>query len=212
MKKLFLLIATAAILLASPYTGFMKLSKGAWAKYEVYGQNHPFILTTKYLGTTTYKGKKVNVIETEMKVENMEVVTQYWSAIGNDSLLKKVITKTPNGMSCFEEEMIGTIYSKDQGPGYHTTTPKRFNPKKPNITYATYTLPNGKKIKAAIFKEGDTEVWVSSQVPFGIVQVKEKGKMVMRLIDFGLSGAKAKIGLKEAKMCTMPTLPIPSFQ
>ncbi len=211
MKKLLIFIATTTLLLASPYTGFMKLSKGAWAKYEIYGQTHPFTLTTKYLGTTIYKGKKVNVVETEMKVDNMEVVTQYWSAIGNDSLLKKVITKTPNGVSCFEEEMIGTIY-KDQAPGYHTTTPKRFNPKKPNITYATYTLPNGKKIKAAIFKEDDTEVWVSSQVPFGIVQIKEKGKVVMKLIDFGLFGAKAKISLKEAKMCNMSTLPIPSFQ
>ncbi len=206
MKKLFAIMVAATWLLASSYTGFMKLNKGAWAEYEVYGQNHTFTLLTKYLGTTTYKGKKVNIVETEMKVGDMEVVTQYWSAVDNDSILKKVITKTPHGISCIEEEMIGAIY-KNSRPGYHTKTPKRFSPKKPNITFATYTLPNGKKIKAAVFKEKNSEVWVSSQVPFGIVLVKSGGKTYMKLIDYGLSGAKAKIDPKEAKLCTMPPLP-----
>ncbi len=207
MRWIIILVVFATALFSMPYTGFMKLQKGAWAKYEILSQDKNATLTLKYLGTTLYKGKKVNIVESEMVIDGYKIVTQNWSAVDNDAVIKKVITKTPTSVICFEEEMIGMM--GDNTPYYHTKTPKEYSPKKPNIKIATYTLPNGKKIKAAIFKDKGLEVWVSSQVPFGIVKVVENGKTTMRLVDFGLSGAKPAISLKEAQSCTAPMLPVP---
>ncbi|SMC09257.1 hypothetical protein [Nitratiruptor tergarcus] len=205
MKKLLILLFTALALFASPYTGFMKLKKGDWAKYIIYTDEGTFSMTTKFLGTTEYKGLKVNIVE----IESNGMVTQYWSAVGNDRAIQKLITKTPQGIMCMSEEMIGMM-NADKNAGYHTTTPKEYNPNKPHIKFATYTLPNGKKIKVAIFKNKKSEVWVSSQVPFGIVLAKENGKTVMKLEDFG-SGAKPTIPLKEARSCTPMALPFPTM-
>ncbi|WP_201332511.1 hypothetical protein [Nitratiruptor sp. YY09-18] len=201
MKKLLIIFLSSLALFASSYTGFMKLSKGDWAKYEIYTDQGKFVMTTKFLGTTKYKGLKVNIVETEAN----GVVTQYWSAVGNDRAIQKVITKTPQGIMCMSEEMIGAMHV-NKGSGYHTTTPKEYSPQKPNIKFTTYTLPNGKKIKVAIFKNRESEVWVSSEVPFGIVLAKEHGKTVMKLIDFG-SGAKAAIPLRAALSCSAPAFP-----
>ncbi len=208
MKKLILIALLAVVSFA--YTGFMQPKAGAWAKYEVYGDDgEKFTMTTKFLGRTKYKGLDVNVVEIESSMPNGFVsVVQYWSAVGNDKMVKKIISKTPQGIMCMSEEMVGMMGGGDEAQ-YHTTTPKEFSPKMPNIKFGTYKLPNGKKIKVAIFKEGKSEAWVSSKVPFGMVLVKDNGKVVMRLIDYGLKGAKAKIPLKEAKNCAPMSLPIP---
>ena len=206
MRK-FVVIALMAVV-SFAYTGFMQLHKGAWAKYEVVTKEGSFTMTTKFLGTTKYKGLDVNIVEIESTLPKAgETVVQYWSAVGNDKMVKKMISKTPAGIMCMSEEMVGVM--NKNGSQYHTTTPKKYNPKLPNIKYGTYTLPNGKKIKVAIFKDGNNETWVSSQVPFGIVLVKESGKVVIRLIDYGLSGVKAKISLDEAKSCATMSLPLP---
>jgi len=203
------IVATLMVVASFAYTGFMQLSKGAWAKYEVYNENgQKIIMTTKFLGKIKYKGLDVNVIEIEnIMPKSFESIVQYWSAVGNDKMVKKMITKTSQGIMCMSEEMVGMMGGEEAQ--YHTTTPKEFSPKKPNIKFGTYKLPNGKSVKVAIFKDGKSEAWVSSEVPFGLVLVKENGKIVMRLIDYGLKGAKAKIPLKEAKSCAPMSLPIP---
>ena len=205
MKKLLALLLGTLTLLA--YTGFMKPKPGAWAKYEFNADSEKAVMITKYLGTTTYKGKKVNVVETETIIGGQKTVAQEWSAIDNDSLIQKRIMLTPMGVMCMEEEIYGTSPQEEAPGSLHT--PKKFSPKAPNIKLGTYTLPNGKKIKVAIFKDGDGEVWVSSEVPFGTVQIIEKGKPVVKLVDFGLSGAKAAIPLDEAKSCKPAKFPFP---
>ncbi|MRI58621.1 MAG: hypothetical protein C6H99_03835 [Epsilonproteobacteria bacterium] len=208
MKKFALFLILFTSLFASAYSGFMKLEPGAWAKYIVHTPQGPMEMINKFIGTTTYKGKKVNVIETVMQMQNMQHVIQYWSAKGNDAMIKKIVSQTPQGLFCMEEEMIGFSGMGDSAT-YHTKTPKEFDPKKPNIKIITLTLKNGKKIKAALFKEKDQEIYVSSEVPFGIVLVKEKGKKVMELVDFGY-GAKPIISLEIAKSCgglQIPPLP-----
>ncbi len=209
MKKLIVIAFLAVASFA--YTGFMQLSKGAWAKYEVHSDSgEKFTMTTKFLGTTKYKDMQVNIVEIEtLMPKGFTSVVQYWSAVGNDKMVKRIISKTPNGIMCMSEEMVGKM--GDNIAQYHTTTPKEYSPKLPNIKFGTYTLPNGKKIKVAIFKEGKSEAWVSSEVPFGLVLVKENGKVVMRLIDYGLKGAKAIIPLKEAKSCAPVNLPFPAM-
>ncbi|BCD59885.1 MULTISPECIES: hypothetical protein [unclassified Nitratiruptor] len=204
MKKLWLLFFGTLLLFAAPYTGFLKMKKGAWAKYEIVSDGTSMQMTIKYLGTIKYKGKRVNIIENEATSPQGRFVTQYWSDKENDSSLQKMITKTPQGIICMEEEMIGMSGEK---PNYYTKTPKKYSPQKPNIKLSTYTLPSGKKISVAIFKDEKSEVWVSSQVPFGIVLVKENGKTTMKLIDFGLSGANPAIPLDEAKSCSPMALP-----
>ncbi len=207
MKKLLLFFALLATLFAADYSGFMKLKPGAWAKYIIHTDEGTMELVNKFVGTTTYKGKKVNIIETITKIGDMQNITQSWSAIDNDSLIRRIISKTPQGIFCMEEEMIG-MSGMNEGPSYHTTTPKEYSPKKPNIKIVTYTLKNGKKIQAALFKDGSTEVLVSSQVPFGIVLVKKGGKKEMELVDFGY-GAKPIISLDAAKSCG--ALPFPTM-
>ncbi|MRJ02674.1 MAG: hypothetical protein GXO19_03740 [Epsilonproteobacteria bacterium] len=206
MKRLFLL-CFAFLLSFAGYSGFMEPKPGAWAKYKVLMGKEEGVTTVKYLGESEYKGKKVNVVEIETLIEGLPIVTQQWSAVDDESIVKKVITKTPQGTICMSEEMYRSMGS-DEGPDFHLKTPKEYSPKKP-VKQGTYTLPNGKKVEVAIFKDGEREVWVSSQVPFGIVKVVEDGKVVMELIDFGLEGAKAKIPLKEAATCTPTLLPFP---
>ena len=207
MKKIAAFILLVGSLIASSYTGFLKPHKGAWAKYEIIADNSSMQMTLKFLGTVQYKGKRLNVLESETSTQGGQFVSQFWSAVDNDAVLKKMITKTPQGIMCMEEQMIGMSGMSDQKPSYYTKTPKKFSPDKPNIKYATYTLPSGKKIPVAIFKDGSNEIWVSSKVPFGIVLVKKDGKPQMKLIDFGLSGAKAKIPIEEAKSCSPMALP-----
>ena len=204
MKKLALFFALLALLFAGDYSGFMKLHKGAWAKYIVYTSEGPMELINKYLGTVTYKGKKVNVVETVMRAHGVESVTQYWSAVDNDAVIRKIVSLTPQGLFCMEEEMIGISGMYDEAP-YHTKTPKEYSPTK-DIKIVTYKLKNGKTIKAALFKTEKGEVLVSSEVPFGIVLVKENGKKVMELVDFG-DGAKPLIPIEKAKSCGALALP-----
>ena len=205
MKKVLLLLISALTLLA--YTGFMQPKPGAWAKYELDADGKKMVMITKYLGTTTYKGKKVNIVETETIVDGQKMVMQEWSAVDNDSLIQKRIMLTPMGIMCMEEELYGTSPGEEAPGSLHT--PEKYSPKRPNIKLGTYTLPNGKKIKVAIFKDEDAEVWVSSEVPFGTVQVIHDGKPVVKLVDFGLSGAKAAIPLDEAKSCSAVKFPFP---
>jgi hypothetical protein len=199
MKKIFAAIMMAAALFAGGYSGFMKLEPGTWAKYILHTAGGEMEMIHKYIGTFDYKGKKVNVIETELKMEGFKSITQYWSAVGKDEVMEKIITLTPHGLFCMEKEMIGRARIQNRPP-YHTTTPPSYAPQKEKKTL-TYTLKNDKKIEAAIFIEGDREVLVSSEVPFGIVAIKEKGKTVMELVDFG-TGAKPLIPPKEALECT----------
>ena len=204
MFRILFVLLTPLMLFASMYHGFMKIDPGAWAKYEIKSPDgKKSVMLLKYLGSITYKGKKVNIVESEITTAGTKIVSQYWSAIDNDSAIKKLITMTPQGIMCMEEQFFGA----GQTPQYHLKTPKKYSPKKPNIRFSTYTLPNGKKIPVAIFNDNGSEVWVSSQVPFGIVLVKESKKVQMRLLDFGLSGAKAAIPIDQAKSCAPLALP-----
>ncbi len=196
---LWLLITT---LLASHYSGFMPLKTGEWAKYKIITQKGTNTLLLKFLGTKSYKGVKVNIVEMVMG----DIINQIWSAVGDDRIIKKMITKTPQGIVCMSEEMVG----KQEEPLYHTRTPKEYAPQKPKIRFGHYILPNGKKLDVAIFPTKEGEVWVSSEVPFGIVLVKEDGKTVMKLIDFG-KGAKPSIPLQELQECNPPLLPFPNL-
>ncbi len=206
-KSLVILLFLVLFANASVYTGFMKLKPGSWALYESKSSDGQEVtIKLKFLGTTLYKGKKVNIVESESQVGKTKIVTQQWSAVDNDSMIEKIITKMPQGVMCMEEEMINTMRG-NKVPNYHTKTPKKFSPKRPDIRYGTYTLPNGKKLRVAIFKTKDGEVWVSSEVPFGIVKVVHNGKTVMKLLDFALAGAKPAISLKEAKTCAPLQLP-----
>ncbi len=210
MKKMLLVLVTALGLLAGEYSGFMHPKKGSWAKYEIIGDDGKRMISiTKYLGTMKYQGKKVHIIESEMVMGKERFVTQQWSAVDDESMIKKVITLTPQGIMCMSEAMF--MSGNQQQTPHHLRTPKKYSPKLPHIRYATYTLPNGKKIPVAIFKEKNSEVWVSSKVPFGIVKVISRGKVSLRLIDYGLSGAKAAIPIKEAKACVPISLPFPAM-
>ena len=90
MKKLIVIAFLAVASFA--YTGFMQPKAGAWAKYEVYGDDgEKFTMTTKFLGTTKYKGLDVNIIEIESLLPKAgKTVVQYWSAVGNDKMVKKM--------------------------------------------------------------------------------------------------------------------------
>ncbi len=203
MSKKLLLLFVPILLTASVYHGFMKLHPGAWAKYELISEDgRKTIMLLKYLGTTVYRGKRVNIVESEISVSGTKVVSQYWSAIENDSSIQKLITLTPQGIMCMEEQFFGA----GQTPEYHLKTPKKYSPKRANIRFSTYKI-NGKEIPVAIFNDNGSEVWVSSNVPFGIVLIKDGKKVQMRLLDFGLSGAKAAIPIDKAKSCAPLSLP-----
>jgi len=131
--------------------------------------------------------------EMTMAVAGEETIVQIWTNTATGQLVKYVM-KAGGQVMCMGQ-------SEYEPP--ETETPSEYAPDTPDISYGTYPVPgNGETVDVAIFEsEPGSEVWVSSEVPFGMVKVVASGTATMSLYDFGTSGAASDISKAERDNC-----------
>ena len=169
------------------YTGFMEWEEGMWAEYIMPGNIRNTWSITK--------------IDKEKIIFQMVVsgggadtrVSQIWMDPDTKKAIKYVMDM--NGqITCLEPADI----PQDAVPKGDNGYPADF----PNMRSDTYTTKTGKKVDAAVYDvTGLGEVWVSSEVPFGMVLTKTTQGSSMELYDFGTSGAKVRISESKAENC-----------
>lgn len=186
------------------YEGYMDLEKGMWAEWEntIGGQQS----TNKYVyaGKETIDGKEVVGYEYGYEMEGQEVTVQTWASASTNKPVKSVI-KTQDQVLCYSIPDIDLP---------STETPSDYKPQeiaeRPEWSHGTFTTDSGKTVNVIKFyetQEGKNyEVWVSSEVPFGLVKTVQDGKTVMELKDFG-TNAELSISLDDVESCKEMTIP-----
>lgn len=189
------------------YEGYMDLEKGMWAEWEnnVGGQQ----TTTRYVyaGKETIDGKEAVGYEYEYNMEGQEFTAQTWTSVSTNNPVKSVI-KYQDQVMCY------SIPDTDMPS---SDTPSDYKPQeiadRPDWSYGTFTTDSGKTVDVVKFHDmvsgKQNEVWVSSEVPFGMVKTVSDGKTVMELKDFG-TDADLSISLDDVKNCkemSVPSMP-----
>jgi len=198
-----------------PYTGFLKPGQGAWSEMVFIDQdNAENLQRSVYLGEKIIDNIPAYGIEMELIVSKVKsVVTQVW--------LDKKLNKTIKIVSRLKENdealCVDDTLMKILIPSFDSLLPAVKTPVKygslNKYTYGTFTTETGKTIQIAKFvDENNMEIWISSEVPFGIIKVVDTktNKIISYLRDFGLFGAKPKISETEMINCrkiNLPTLP-----
>jgi hypothetical protein len=176
---------------SSGYTGFMAPAAGQWAEYvtSTGGEESPYKM--EYIGQDTVDGKTCTGFEMTMSWEE-ETIMQTWTEVATGQVVKYVV-KMGEQVICMN---VGGSFEPPE-----TETPSQYEPNLPDISYGTYTTPTGKTVNVAKFTT-ESEVWVSSQVPFGMVKViNDSGETINYLYDFGTTGAHRDISKAEMEDC-----------
>ncbi|NWF77054.1 MAG: hypothetical protein HXY36_00380 [Chloroflexi bacterium] len=190
-----LLLATALLPAChgtpSGYTGFMAPAEGQWAEYVLSNNGEEYHQRMECIGQDTVDGKTCTGFEITMS-EQEEMIMQIWSDTATGEVVKYVV-KMGDQVMCMN------VGQSPEPP--ETETPSEYDPNLPDISYGTYTTPTVKTVNVAKFTT-QSEVWVSSQVPFGMVKViDDNGETTMYLYDFGLTGAHRDISKTEMENC-----------
>ncbi len=188
------------------YTGFLKLEQGAWSEVVFIDQEGKKSLQRAvYLGEKIIGDVLVYGIEIDSNVsDNTNSILQVWLDKRLDKSMKIVSkSKMNNEVVCVEESFMRMIV-----PSFEAFLPAVFTPLRYSsinqYTYGIFTTETQKTIQVAKFiDENKTEMWVSSEVPFGIIKAvnTENNKVIAYLRDFALSGAKPKISEAEMINC-----------
>lgn len=190
------------------YTGFITPKKGAWVEWEITSNGKTIKTRYVYAGKATIEGKNAYGFEYNYNINGQEAAAQMW--FSNEGIIKSVI-KYQGQVICYSLPKPSITPSAE--------TPQKYEPeeisKKPELGFDTFTTKTGKTVKVVKFSEirdGKLyEVWISSEVPFGIVKMVSGGKTVMELADFGF-GAKLTITKEEVDNCMQINIPnIPTF-
>lgn len=188
------------------YTGFYRPQEGGWAELIIKDEEGKESLQRSiYLGETTIEGVLSYGVEVDANLwDNKGVILQIWYDESSDEIVK-MVSKMKQGkeVTCVSANLMELIF-----PAFKDYLPSVFTPPKyssvNDYNYGTYTTESGKTVQVAKFiDEYQTEIWVSSEVPFGIVKgvYLPTKTTVVRLRDFGLSGAKPVISKTEMMNC-----------
>jgi hypothetical protein len=184
---------------AIAYTGFMQAAGGQWVKYAIPTSEGVTYQGLECIGKDTVTGKSCSGFEMNIEAGAEETIMQIWVDASTQEAVKYV-AKYQDQVYCMNQ-----VQQKAPAAGGEEGTPQDYRPDLPDIEMGTYTVPgNGKAIKVAKFKSSDgSEAWVSSEIPFGMVQaLSPSGQKTMYLYDFGLSGAQRDITKAEMENCT----------
>jgi len=169
--------------------GFASMNAGSWAEYILQDGSHE---KYKYIGVDNYNGTDCYVLEFEMTSNGEKTITQMWL---NKSSNKSVLYVTKMGGIVIKMEIPQT-QEIPSGSGTVPVGSVELGNKK-------YTTPTGKTVDAIAYKvtttAGESESWISTQVPFGIVKELLNGESQLELYDFGTSGADRGISKQEAE-------------
>ncbi|MFO7967142.1 MAG: hypothetical protein R6U44_06055 [Archaeoglobaceae archaeon] len=190
----------------SYYEGYMDLEKGMWAEWENnIGEQQS--MRYVYAGEETIDGKNAVGFEYAYEMEGEEFTAQSWTSASTNDPIKSVIK--------FQGQVMCYSISDMSLPS--TDTPSDYEPQEiadePNWSHGTYTTDSGKTVDVVKFHDTvngkQNEIWLSSEVPFGMVKSISDGETVMELKDFG-TDADLRITLDDVKNCeetSMPSMP-----
>lgn len=193
------------------YSGFLKPEKGAWSELMNGAEKVHKIV---YLGEQNIHNVLAYGVEIESIVSaNESAITQVWRDKESDEIVE-IVTKLKgkNEVICVDSSLMEIFI-----PSFSSTLPAIETPEKYSLnnkyTYDTFTTKLGKTIQIAKFiDENDMEIWISSEVPFGIVKIANHttGEIIAYLQDFDLSGGQQEISKSEMLNCkkmNFPNLP-----
>lgn len=210
------IIAIVAILLARSrdnqgiYSGFLKPEKGAWSEIMNGAEDLQRLV---YLGEKNIHNIPAYGIEIESIVSgDKSAVTQVWRDKDTNEIVEIVSKlKGEDEVICIDDSLMRIFM-----PSFDLSLPAIKTPVEYSLnnkyTYDVFTTKTGKTIQIAKFiDENNMEIWLSSEVPFGIVKIidrnSESGEIMAWLQDFDLSGAEAKISESEMLNCKKINFP-----
>jgi hypothetical protein len=195
---------------SSIYTGFHRPQQGGWSELVIIDEEGKQNLQRSvYLGQANIEGVLAYGVETDANVlNNKGSILQVWYDENSDEIIKMVSKgKQEEDVICVSKSLMELIM-----PNFEAYLPSVFTPDKYHsmidYTYGTFTTETGKTIQVAKFiDEYQTEIWVSSEVPFGVVKgvFLPDNLTVVNLRDFSLSGAAPVISLSEMTNCKAGT-------
>ncbi len=204
----------AASLAAEPvtYKG-MAWQVGQWAQYDMKMDNKTLSVKYAITGTETINGKTWYLFENEMNMPEGKAISKLLILPG-ESKPKKFIMKTGDRPAM---DMTSLLESQSQRQ-QNTSTPLQRDEDivKGFIGYENITVPAGmfNALHSRVQNQTSTEksdVWVSTIVPItGLVQMSGKapnaGKIDLKLVKYGLTGAKTAITEKPQSF-SIPKIP-----
>ncbi len=189
--------ATSSTSPGTTYTGFMEAEPGQWVEYDISTSSGSIRQRMEYIGTDSIDGVSANVFE--MKSGNgLDSMGSF--QVWVDSSTQKIVKyagKFQDKVLCLDVKS----FSADVPSPGGDKTPAGYGPTAAS-SYG-YTTPTGKTVPIVKHITEDVEVWVSSEMPFGIVKTVDlkTGKDIMSVYDYGLSGAKRTITKQELQSC-----------
>ncbi len=188
------------------YTGFLLPEKGAWSELIVYDEEgNESLQRSIYLGESSLEGVRIYGVETDPNVYNSSgSVLQVWYDYTNDEIVK-MASKEKQGQDiiCVNVPLMETLFPTLTAYLPTVVTPDKYSSIN-RYTYDTYTTETGKTIQTAKFVDDyETEIWLSTEIPFGIVKgvYLPNNLIVAYLRDFGLFGATPLISETQAINC-----------
>jgi hypothetical protein len=188
------------------YTGFHRPQQGGWSELVIIDEEGKQNLQRAiYLGQANVDGVLAYGVETDSNVlDNTGSILQVWYAENSDEIIRMVSKdKQGDNVVCVSKSLMELIV-----PGFEVYLPSVFTPDKYHsmidYAYGTFTTETGRTVQVAKFiDEYQTEIWVSSEVPFGVVRgvFLPTNVTVVNLRDFSLSGGTPKISLSEMMNC-----------
>ena len=194
------------------YSGFLKPEQGAWSEMVfIDEENIENLQRSVYLGEKIIDNIPAYGVEMELIVSSdKSAITQVWLDNKSDKTIKIASKlKGKDEVVCVDDTLMKILIPSFDSLLPAVKTPVKYGSTN-KYTYSTFTTKTGKTIQIAKFvDENNIEIWMSSEVPFGIVKVVDNktGKIISYLRDFGLTGARAKISEAEIINCEKIDLP-----
>lgn len=194
----------------SVYTGFLEPKQGAWSEIMNGAEDLQKIV---YLGERNIQNVPSYGVEIQSVVskgKSGNTIVQIWRNVKTDEIVE-IVSKIEGkkDVICVDKSLMQILLPTFNISIPAIKTPEQYNPKNKYV-YDSFTTKTGKIIQVAKFiDENNVEIWLSSEVPFGIVKVikwvgeKEKGEgeVIAWLQDFGLEGGYAEISETQMNNC-----------
>jgi len=194
------------------YNGFLKPKEGAWSEIINGAEESQRII---YLGEKIVHNIPAYGIEIESIVsKNESAIIQVWRDKESNEIVE-IVSKLAgkNEVICVDNSLMEILIPSFRSMLPAIATPEKYSLKN-KYNYDTFTTKTGKTIQVAKFTdENSMEIWLSSEVPFGIVKIidwsggTETGEIIAWLQDFGLAGGGLKISESEMLNCKKMNFP-----
>jgi len=196
---------------SSVYIGFLKPQKGAWSELVIIdGEDKESLQRSIYLGENTVEGVRAYGVETDPNVlDDAGSVLQVWYEYSTDEIIKIASKeKREKEVICINVPLLETLFPTLKAYLPTIVTPDKYSSMN-EYTYGTFTIETNKNIQVAKFIDThETEIWLSSEVPFGVIKgvFVPTNKTIVYLRDFGLSGASPIISEIQMTNCVTQKL------